>query len=395
MDSVVTYKCPNCDSNLDFNPDKQNWDCKYCGSNYDEKRLQELCEISKKEFIDNVNCYHCDGCGANIIANQDVISTTCAYCGSNLILNKEIKNTLKPEKIIPFKINKKKAEKIFDKQFGKESRITNIIGMYVPYWLYSFSSDVYVENFDYDYKYITHFSNIPVDGSININDELAYNVGPFDYSGLRSFSHTYLSGFYSERFTDKTYEAYEKVSKRVTEDIPHILEEVYGSIVKENEYKIVNKMYENQYVLLPVWIINCESNGKKYNCYINAQTGKCVSEMKVFNKRKKKKQKVAYIKDREVSNTVSIIVLAVAMLVFLSAFNMPHVVMNIFSIIFKIASVLLIIILLVFIISIPFVNWKFTQPLQLNYDYDYFNRTYKKKTIKRSDYIVDVGRAKK
>ena len=116
MLDIITYKCPNCVSNLNFNPESQNWDCQYCGSSYNEKRLQELCEISKKEFVESVSCYCCADCGANIIV-QDALSTTCAYCGSNLILNKAMRNTLKPEKIIPFKIDRKKAEKIFYERF--------------------------------------------------------------------------------------------------------------------------------------------------------------------------------------------------------------------------------------------------------------------------------------
>jgi len=390
MEEVITYKCPNCASNLEFNPEGQNWVCQYCGSSYNEERLQELCEISKKEFIDDVNCYYCDGCGANVVS-QDVLSTTCVYCGSNLILNKEMRNTLKPEKIIPFKISKKKAEKIFYKHLGKENGFVNIIGMYVPYWLYSFASDVYVENFNYDYKYITRFSDIPVDASVNINDDLAYKVGPFDYSELKDFSHIYLSGFYSERFTDKTYESYEKVSKRITEDIPYILEEVYGKDVNKNEYKIVNRMHENQYVLLPVWIINCEDRGRKYNCYINAQTGKCVSELDVLTRESTEKQKsnVFNIKSFDFSKIENFCRILVVILLLASIFKMDAGVKIFADTVILLSLVGLIISLGFITIILPFLDWSFIPLPKVDYEY------YKKKTIKRSEYIVDVGRAKK
>ena len=42
MDATVTYKCPNCDAGLTFDPEKQKFICEFCISDFTEDELKYL-----------------------------------------------------------------------------------------------------------------------------------------------------------------------------------------------------------------------------------------------------------------------------------------------------------------------------------------------------------------
>ena len=48
---VLNHECPGCSANIVFNPEKQSWDCNYCGMSYtveDFKKYED--EMKMKEF---------------------------------------------------------------------------------------------------------------------------------------------------------------------------------------------------------------------------------------------------------------------------------------------------------------------------------------------------------
>ena len=56
MDNISTYNCPNCGSTLNFSVDEQGWVCDYCGSEYDQNVLEEICKVSEMNS-GNLECY--------------------------------------------------------------------------------------------------------------------------------------------------------------------------------------------------------------------------------------------------------------------------------------------------------------------------------------------------
>ena len=67
MDATVTYKCPNCDAGLTFDPEKQKFICEFCISDFTEDELKERGalehaeEVEKQnaEFNENIHEYSC------------------------------------------------------------------------------------------------------------------------------------------------------------------------------------------------------------------------------------------------------------------------------------------------------------------------------------------------
>jgi len=277
MDNVVTYKCPNCDSNVKYNIARKALYCEYCKTEYNEEKINELNQIIQ------VKCYECSSCGAKVFFDDNDISDKCAYCGGAFVLDDKLKNMVKPSKILPFKVDKEKVKKYI---FSKNTDIINmdILGVYVPYWLYNLSSRIESE----DNTYELHFYDIPVDASIKISDELSHELEPFDYMELKEFLPSYLSGFYAERYSDVSYNSHEKILAKLKNNIPTILKQSMNVDISFGNSRLKNYDVKSKYILLPIWVVSCEINNEKKIYFINGQTGKCVED--VYDKMKLNKE---------------------------------------------------------------------------------------------------------
>lgn len=403
MEEIITYKCPNCASNLSFNVESNGWKCEYCDSSYSKQRLEELCEITEKQFI-NTNCYRCKGCGAKLITNDAIISEKCAYCGNNLIIKDKLINTLKPDKIMPFKVSYEEARKIALKKIGSKSGLSNIeiTGVYVPYWLYDFYSYVELDNSQASYRYIMNFSQVPIDASVKIDDQLACAIEPFDYKELIDFSPVYLAGFLAERYTDKTYESFDKVMMRMNIDIPFILKRVYNVKLAEEDISVENKKSEKKYVLLPIWIVNYSVNGMIHKCYINGQTRKCVNDDEFNNATVDQDiYKQNFYTESNLEKLVKGIVLIILIGIFSiivvggirSVIYYREVIWRFFTEMTSVA-ILMLVIGVLFYGSI-YLCCKYINSNMFNGEKDKAENISNKKYMRTGRYVVDVGRAKK
>ena len=55
MDATVTYKCPNCDAGLTFDPEKQKFICEFCISDFTEDELRERGALDRAEEVERQN----------------------------------------------------------------------------------------------------------------------------------------------------------------------------------------------------------------------------------------------------------------------------------------------------------------------------------------------------
>lgn len=101
---VVDNKCPNCDANLDFDPQNNNWTCEYCRTVYETADINRI----SSNVLSNIYQLECPNCGAILFEEENVISATCPYCRNNVIITKQ-DEYICPDKLIPFSINREKA----------------------------------------------------------------------------------------------------------------------------------------------------------------------------------------------------------------------------------------------------------------------------------------------
>lgn len=335
MDTIQSYKCPCCGAPLEFNAENQNLHCESCGTDFDVDTLKQLDEGSvhgpskydwesyeprtfEESEAENLSSYSCPSCGANITGDDTLGSTVCPYCGNATIVKGQFEGSLRPDYVIPFKVDKKAAMAEFEKslkdapflpnEFKDKKKIEEMAGVYVPFWMFDCDCNA---NISYDAQRITTwsdakydytktdfyklfrsgsvgFANIPVDGSKKADDEYMEALEPYDYSAAAAFNPAYLSGYLSDKYDVSAEESSDRANERVkksTEDAFARTAEGYSAVIPRDSY-ISFSNGKVRYALLPVWMLNIKYKGENYKYAINGQTGKTVGKYPIDKMKK-------------------------------------------------------------------------------------------------------------
>ena len=79
--AVISYKCPNCDGELIFDPAAQKYKCEYCNSLFSQEELDAMkpAESTEKKSEEEAVYYTCPSCGAEIVTDATTAATFCYY----------------------------------------------------------------------------------------------------------------------------------------------------------------------------------------------------------------------------------------------------------------------------------------------------------------------------
>ncbi len=334
-ETVIEYKCPCCGGKIEFDSKSQKMKCPYCDTEFDVETLKDYDDILKQEKkqdnikwnkenenmfseseTDGISVYVCKSCGGEIIAEDTVGATSCPFCGNPVVIAGKFAGNLKPDYVIPFKLDKKAAKekyksyisgkKLLPKVFADENHIDEIKGIYVPFWLFDADANGSIRYkatkvrswIDTNYNYIetAHFSllregsiafqKIPVDGSEKMPDDLMESIEPYDFSEAVDFQTAYLSGYLANKYDVTSDESIKRANERVKTTTESAFSSTimgYSNVVKENSsINILNGT--RKYALYPVWILNTTWNEQKYIFAMNGQTGKFVGNLPVDKK---------------------------------------------------------------------------------------------------------------
>ena len=176
---VTNYKCPACTGPLRFDSATGKLQCDFCGSSYEVAEIEKLYaekdaqaagafrqaeeQAAADEWTsasgsdwgadaEKLRVYSCPSCGAELICDETTSATSCPYCGNNTIVPGQFSGALKPDYVLPFKLDKAAAvaalkkhyggKKLLPKAFSNENHIEEVKGVYVPFWLYDGSAEV-------------------------------------------------------------------------------------------------------------------------------------------------------------------------------------------------------------------------------------------------------------
>ena len=330
------YKCPYCSGAITFDSGTQKMKCPYCGAEIEVSALaeyqRELTEVAasdkfgwekygpdsgNKEWeageIDALSLNTCASCGAEIIGDKNTVATVCPYCGNTQIIQARVTDVLRPDYVIPFKLDKNAAKaalqkfqnkkRLVPKFFMQQSRIDSITGIYVPFWLFDADTTAHIRynaatvkhwsDSKRDYTRTGHYScvrggtlgfkHVPVDGSEKMDDAYMDAIEPFDYKQMVDFSTAYLSGYLADK-----YDVDAETSKsRANDRIKKTVEAEFRKSV--SGYSSVTPVTSSvqfsggtvRYALLPVWMLNTSYQGKMYAFAMNGQTGKLIGALPV------------------------------------------------------------------------------------------------------------------
>ena len=345
---ITNYQCPACTGPLHFQSSSGLLECDYCGSTYTPQEIEDLyaeknesaqaasnaaaqAEAEHKDEADDgtwdvsgaggdwgddlgsMKAYNCPSCGAELICEETTAATSCPYCGNPTILPGQLGGILKPDYIIPFKLDKDAAvaalrrhyrkKPFLPKAFSAENHIQEVKGIYVPFWLFdavaqgeaSFHATRSHTHRQGDYEVTTTehynvrrggtapFERIPVDGSTQMPDEHMDSIEPFDYGEMVDFSLSYLPGYLADKYDVSAGESAERADKRCRASMEDILRsDVHGyQTVTPTGSSIRLIRGDVKYALLPVWLLNTKWNNKDYLFAMNGQTGKLIGDLPV------------------------------------------------------------------------------------------------------------------
>lgn len=314
--AAITYKCPNCDGGLSFDPASQNYHCEYCLSDFTQEELDSLKpDTSGAQPV----LYTCPSCGAQIVTDDTTTATFCYYCHNPVVLAGRLEGQFKPDYVIPFQIDRQKAEETFSQWIGKKryvpdafydkKQIESMSGVYFPYWLYSCRVDGeldaegtvlrtwdsagrrYTETqiFDVQRQGTMEVDHVARNGLRKANRQLVDSVLPFRMNEKKKFSMGYLSGFLAE---NRDMEKEQFMLDVQTEVRQFALTSLQGQAGSYNSMRVRKKETDVRdekwsYALLPVWTLtyNDKARGKIYYFALNGQTGKICGKLPVDGKK--------------------------------------------------------------------------------------------------------------
>lgn len=338
---VTNYQCPSCTGPLHFVGESGKLECDFCGGAfevadiealYEEKdeKAQESFEAAneKEEKAEaewdtselsedwgadaaGMKVYNCPSCGAELITEKTTAATSCPYCDNPTIVPGQFGGALKPDYVIPFKVNKEAAKealkkhyrgKIFlPKAFSSSNHIDEIKGLYVPFWLFDAEADadctfhgtrsITRRHGDYRITTVSHynirragnmaFERIPTDASKKMPDDYMDSIEPFNYQEMKPFSAAYLPGYFADKFDVSSQECAARADKRCRNTAIEIMrKEVNGyEMVSSTGNRVWLQRGKVHYALMPVWTLRTKWNNKEYLFMMNGQTGKFVGDL--------------------------------------------------------------------------------------------------------------------
>lgn len=329
MAAIQEYKCPCCGGAIAFDSAAQKMKCPFCDTEFEVETLASYDNELKNEKGDDMKWetaageawqdsetkglrfYVCRSCGGEIACDENTAATSCPFCGNPVVLTGQFAGVLKPDYVIPFKVDANAAKaalkkhyegkRLLPKVFQDQNHIDEVKGVYVPFWLFDTGAEVSMRykatrirtwsDSRYQYTETSHyaairegsivFEKVPVDGSTRMPDDLMESLEPFDFSEAVEFKTAYLAGFLADKYDVDVGTSAARANARIrksVEDAFYATVEGYAAAEKEAGSIRLRKSAV-KYALFPVWLLSTRWNGQNYLFAMNGQNGKMIGDL--------------------------------------------------------------------------------------------------------------------
>ncbi len=332
MADTLSFKCPCCGAALGFSGGTGELTCEYCGASFSIEQAKAAQEAEKENAASSdmtwtsaapamitdesgkVSGYRCNSCGAEMVADEKTAATECPYCGNNAIVAQSFEGMYRPDLVVPFTVDRKRAQealrefyrgkKLLPRTFTQTSRVENMTGLYVPFWLMSCHAGgsvtfdgVKEKKWEDDrFRYVKKdayrvvrsgemdFEHIPVDASTKMDDDTMDSLEPYDVSKGVAYDAAYFSGYLADRFDVDAALAQPRASERVRSSFRDKMKEDarrdYQELTDRGEAIRISDT-KTEYAMLPVWMLSTKFEGKIYSFAMNGQTGQVAGSLPV------------------------------------------------------------------------------------------------------------------
>lgn len=329
MNTVQQYKCPCCDGAIAFDPHAQKMKCPYCDTEFEMETLRAYDAVLQEDKEDNMQwgstaggsweqaeaekmrIYACQSCGGQIMADDTTAATHCPYCGNAVVLMGQLAGDLKPDWVIPFKLDKQAAidalkkhyagKKLLPDAFKDQNHLEEIKGVYVPFWLFtaranaqmryratrthSWSDSRYIytktDFFAVHRSGTLEFDRVPVDGSSKMDDAMMESIEPYHYEDAVDFQSAYLAGFLADKYDVDAQASQTRANDRIRTSTEQAFRETvvgYHTVLPQAQGVSLSDS-NAMYALCPVWVLNTRWKDQNYIFAMNGQTGKMAGDL--------------------------------------------------------------------------------------------------------------------
>ncbi|OAB80637.1 DNA helicase PriA [Cochleicola gelatinilyticus] len=322
--SELKKSCINCGAGLRYAPGTTELTCEYCGykqeivpleSGFEELELKPyLNEMGAQSHSEEITMLQCKNCGANQHIEENYKSLHCVYCTMPLIIEDAHKEDwILPGAVLPFQIDQKKAHQLFKKWvqglwFAPNNLKKAAIdpqytkGLYAPYW--TFDAQLYANYTGQrgEYYYVSktvgsgknrrtvrerrtrwypasgHVSGFVDDTLIKASKQrsgvIPEKIARWDLKALQPFDSSFLAGFVTKKYTIPLKEGHLESNKEARNIADSWARRDIGGdtqSISTIDMKLTEETFKH--ILLPVYISAYKYKGKRYNFFINGQTG--------------------------------------------------------------------------------------------------------------------------
>ncbi len=331
---VRTFPCAGCGAKLSFAPGTRELKCEFCGTENaiaeDDTRIEELdfdtylAALEGKQETFEEEHVRCDKCGAEQNLPANLFAARCSFCGANIVSKSYATRRIKPKSLIPFKIDRRRAQDEFRRWVkglwlapGELKRYAQsdagVTGTYIPFWTYDCrtSSDYSGERGDDYYTnetvstrnaagesvsearrvrhtrwtpasgHVDHFhDDVLVLASRSLPDTLRGATMQWDLKGgLVPYQPEFVSGFRAEAYQVGLKDGFPLAKEQIDATIYSLVRKGIGG--DQQRVSDISTRYSDtrfKHVLLPVWISAYRFRNKTYRFLVNGQTGEVAGE---------------------------------------------------------------------------------------------------------------------
>ncbi len=311
-----SIKCEACGSNMVFDPEGQSLKCPHCETEviFDSKGAEEILlgnglNNDRAWTADEAVVFRCDNCGAKVVMNPGETAKFCPFCGTAHVQKIEELAGIKPNAVIPFTFDDKKAidfskawaKKRFyaPRKFKKNICADNVKGVYTPCFTFDSKTlsyyngrigkrhtrvvgsgknkrvETYVVWRNIAGTYSDCFDDVLITAGSKFGQKELDKVAPYQTNQSREYEENFLYGFMAYHYDSELTECWGVAKTRIDAAIRN-------SILSQYDYDVVDYINIStnhsdvtyKYVMLPVYVGNYKYNKKQYNFYVNGSTGR-------------------------------------------------------------------------------------------------------------------------
>lgn len=324
---AIGFPCASCGHQMAYSPTSGKLFCEYCRTELaiesEEREAPEYRYFPNEDRYDaprweemGTRTLSCPSCGADTVMSAGTVTASCPYCGSHYVTEleeKEQKDSILPESLVPFRVSKQTANEAFaswakgrwlaPRAFRSARHKSEMQGMYAPFFTFDANLTTRYSGFGGRRRIVHYtvrvngktqhrtrtvtdwypisgteqlsFDDMPCAATNKLDLSLFRGLGAYSMKTLNVYNPAYLAGFFAERYSVGLSEGFARVRPEMERRMAAHIEASRGYDTYRNMHYA--HQYDNvrfKHFLLPLWLAHYRYRGKLYQFMVNGETGK-------------------------------------------------------------------------------------------------------------------------